>query len=99
MQCAFESTHRGPRPLDPEARIAACLYPAARVEHVVTQHDVLAGNVRLIGAPAVVATDNSAVGCRPLVPVTTAIFEAQLCRRAIARWHARDERLTLPRRL
>src|SRR5215467_11516676 len=96
MQRAFKSMHRGPWSLDPETRIAACQYSAAGIEHVFAQHDILAGNVRLIGASAIVATDNAAVGCRPLGPVNPAIFEGQLFRGVIARWQAGDERLDLP---
>src|SRR4249920_907570 len=91
MQCALESFYCGPWALHAEGRVAARLYPAARIEHVLAQLDVLARNVWLIRAAAVVATDDSAVGGRTLRPVDPVILERKLLRRMITRWQTRDK--------
>ena len=91
MQCALESFYRGPWAGHAEGRVAACLYPAARVEHVLAQLDILARNVWLVRAAAVVATDDAAVGGRALRPVDPVILERELLRRMVARGQTRDE--------
>ena len=54
--------HDGPWALHAEGRVAARHLPAAGVEHVIAQLDVLARNVLLVRAAAVIATDDAAVG-------------------------------------
>ena len=74
-----------------EGRVAARHHPATRVEHVIAQHDVLARNVLLARAAAIVAADDAAVGGRALRPVDPVILERQLLRRVIARGQTRNE--------
>ena len=88
--------HRGAWALHAERRVAARLHPATRIEHVVAQHDVLARNVWLVRAAAVIATDDAAVGRRALRPVDPVAVKRQLLRRVIARWQTCNERRDLP---
>src|SRR5436190_8122036 len=62
----------------PERRVTAGMHATAGVEHVVTQHNVLAGYVGLIQAAVVVAPDHAAVGRRPLRPVDPPVLEREL---------------------
>src|SRR6478672_2925555 len=50
-------------------------FPAARVEQVVAERDLLTRNIRLVCAAAIVETDDAAVGRRSLGPVNPAPFE------------------------
>ena len=74
----FRSFYRRPFALRAELRVAARHHPATRIEHVLAQHDVLARNVWLTRAAAVVAADDAAVGGRALRPVDPIILERQL---------------------
>src|SRR5438552_11602739 len=65
-------------------RVAAGLHPAARVEHVVAERDVLAGDVRLIRAAAIVTTDHAGIGRRPLRPIDPPSLELHLLRGMVA---------------
>src|SRR5262249_55244939 len=91
MHGACESPHNCPRLLCAEGRVAACLNPAARIEHVLAQRDILARNVWLVQATTVVATDEPAVGGRALRPVDPITLERQLLRRMITGWQARNK--------
>src|SRR4029077_6675891 len=94
--CVFESRHSRAFALRAERRVAARKHPATRIEHVLAQHDVLARDVGLVRAAAVVATDDAAVGRRALRPVDKVAVERQLLRRVIARWQTFNERRDLP---
>src|SRR6202011_697673 len=48
MLGAFERRHSGSGALGAERGITACFYSPSGIEHVLTQHDVLAGDVLLI---------------------------------------------------
>src|SRR6267143_935038 len=60
------------------------------------QRNVLARDVMLIGAIAVVATHDPGVGRRPLRPVDPAVFEGDLLRRVVAGRQSGNERGNLP---
>src|SRR5689334_6665089 len=62
IACTSEGLHRRSRLLDAKFRIPARLDPATGVEHVLAQNDVLAGNIRLVGAATVVTPNDTAVG-------------------------------------
>src|SRR5436309_15948264 len=89
---ACEGLDGATRILFAEWRIAASLHPAARVKHVVAELDVLARDVRLIQAAAIVATDHTGIGRRPLRPVDPPILELHLLRRMVAGRQPHDER-------
>src|SRR4029453_18108556 len=59
---AREGLDGATRILGAEWRVAARLHPATRVEHVAAKRDVLAGDVRLIQAAAIVTTDHAGIG-------------------------------------
>src|SRR5262245_65415779 len=61
---AFEGFHGRSGPLNAEGGVAARLYTAAGIEDVVTELDVLTGDILLIGAASVVTTNHTAVGRR-----------------------------------
>src|SRR5439155_15711930 len=79
-----------------EGRVAAGQNTATRVEEVGTQRDVLARDILLVGAVAVVTTDHAGVGRRPLGPVDPAVFEGDLLRRVVSRGQTADERGDVP---
>src|ERR1051326_1632197 len=78
MAGALKRMNRRPWALLAEFGIPARFNPAARVKHVVAQNDVLAGNVLLIRATAVVAPHDAAVRGGALRPVDPAILEGEL---------------------
>src|SRR5579871_6046810 len=94
VECALERLDSGSRPLNAERRIAARLR-RARVEHVLAQDDVLAGNVLLILASAVIQADDAAVGGGTLRPVDPAVAERELFAGVVARRQSGDERRDL----
>src|SRR5256884_1928663 len=63
---AGEGLHRGSGLRNTEGGVTAALHAVARVEYVLAQHDVLAGDVGLILTTAVVQSDHAAVGRGPL---------------------------------
>src|SRR5262249_59844468 len=75
-----------------ERRVAARLHPAARVEQIVAERDVLTGDIGLVRAAAVVAADHARVGGRALGPVDPAVLEGDLLRRMVAGRQLGDER-------
>ena len=64
-----EGRYRGPRLLNSEGGIPARRHSVARAEDVLAERDVLARDIGLILAAAIVETDDAAVGRRPLRPV------------------------------
>ena len=74
-----------------ERHVTAREDPAARVENVIAQDDVLAGNVRLVLAAVVVQSDHAAVGRRALRPVDPSALECELLGGMIAGGKAGDE--------
>src|SRR5262249_11536769 len=59
---AFDRRHGGSGALGAERGITACFYSPSGVEHVLTEHDVLAGDVLLIRPVTIVATNHAAIG-------------------------------------
>src|SRR5262249_60699308 len=49
-----------------EGRITTGFHPTSGVEYIVAQHDILARDILLVRATAIIATDDAAVGGRPL---------------------------------
>src|SRR5262249_25754641 len=86
-----EGRDRSPLLLLAEWRIAAGFEPAARIEHVVAQDDVLARDVGLVGAASIGEADDAAVGRRTLRPINPAAFERQLLGRIVAGGQVADE--------
>src|SRR5439155_26986795 len=89
---AVEGFHRRTWTLDAERGIAARFLSSAGIEHVLAQHDVLTWNVLLVRAVAVVATDDAAIGRRPLRPVDPFVVERELLGRMVTRWQSHNER-------
>ena len=75
----------------PNGRIAARIFAAARVKDVLAERDVLAGDVVLVHAAAVVAPDDAGVGRRALRPVDPVVLDVDLLGRMIAGGQPRDE--------
>src|SRR5262249_36750913 len=96
MQRAFKSMHRGPGSLHPERGITARQFSSTGIEHVVAQHNILARNILLIGASAVIAPHDSRVGGRPLRPISPAICKGEWFCGVITRGQASDEGEALP---
>ena len=63
---AFKGFHGRAWTRRAEGRITTGLNPASGVEHIVAQHDILARDILLVRATAIIATDDAAVGGRPL---------------------------------
>src|SRR5207249_5610548 len=82
-----------------KGRVPACLDPTSGVEEIVAEDDVLTRDIRLVHAAAVVATDHTRVGRRPLGPVDPATLESDLLGRVIAGRQAGDERADAPIRI
>jgi len=72
--------------------VAAGHDPATRVENIVAQLDVLARDIRLVLAAAIVTADDAAVGRRPLRPVDPPVLEGELLGRMVAGRQRGDER-------
>src|SRR6266478_5415869 len=84
MRGAVEGLDRRARACRAERGVTAGEDPAAGIERIVAQHDVLAGDVLLIGAVAIVAADDAAVGRRALRPVDKPALEGELLARMVA---------------
>src|SRR5262245_47578766 len=80
-----------------ELRVTAGHHPAARIEHVLAQHDVLTGDILLVRAATVVTANDTAVRRRSLRPVDPAVLERELLRGMVAGRQSRNERGDLPR--
>src|SRR6516225_8285001 len=87
-----ESRNPGARRLYPKRLVAAGCYASARLEYIVAQGDVLTGDIRLIQATVIIATDDPAIGGRALRPVDPATFECELLGRMVPRRQAGDKR-------
>src|SRR5260370_6535804 len=83
VQRALEGPHCCTWALRPELGVATGLHSTSRVEDIIAQHDILARDVLLVGAAAIVATHDAAVGRRPLRPVDPPTLERQLFRRVV----------------
>jgi len=64
---------RAPRILRVERRVAARELTISRIEDVLAERDILARDIGLVLAAAIVETDNAAVGRRPLRPVDPSV--------------------------
>src|SRR5437899_9800111 len=84
VQRALEGSHGRTWALRPELGVATGFHSTSRVEDIIAQHDILAGNVLLVRAVAVVPPDDAAVGRRPLRPVDPPTLKRQLFRRVVA---------------
>src|SRR5262249_8712072 len=93
-----ECRDRDPLSLHPERHIAARCYKGteARREYVLTERDVLTGNVRLVLATIIVEADVPAIGGRALRPIDPAIFERELLGWMIAGRQTGDKRRNDP---
>src|SRR5438067_7191269 len=96
VQGALERPYGRTGALDAECRITARRYSFSRYEYVIAQNDILARDIGLICAAAIVQSNDAAVGRRALRPVNPPVFERQLFRRMIASWQSGDERVHLP---
>lgn len=86
-----------PRILRVERRVAARELTITRREHVLAQRDVLARDIGLVLATAIVETDNAAVGRRSLGPVDPSVTpESQLLGRMVTGRQVDDERVNYP---
>src|SRR5262249_16680428 len=74
----LEGPHDGSRAADVVVRVAARKMSIAGIEEVVAERDVLAGDVVLVAAPAVVVSSDSGVRRRPLRPVDEAVLDENL---------------------
>src|SRR5205807_4319270 len=83
-------------PGDAMGRVPAGLVAITGVKRVLAQRDVLARDVLLVLATAVVVTDHAGVGRGPLRPVNPAVFEGDLFRRVVAGRQSGNERGYLP---
>src|SRR5437660_2459911 len=88
---ALERAHPRALPLDAMIREAARHVPIARVEDVVAQRDLLAGDVVLVAASAVVVAGHPRVGRRALRPVEETVLDDEQLGRVGAGRQAVDE--------
>src|ERR1700730_12074629 len=92
MNCAVrECRQSGAFSLRAEWRIAAGRHAAARIENIVAEGDLLAGDIRLVCTAAIVAADYAAICRRSLRPIDPAVVERQLFGRVVAGWQSADE--------
>src|SRR5262249_13687533 len=94
-----EGRYHAPRILRVEGRVAARELTVTRRENVLAQCDVLAGDIGLVLAAAIVETNNAAIGCRPLRPVDPSVA----AKRQVLSWmvtgrQVGDERVNPPGR-
>src|ERR1700730_14915258 len=97
VQRAFECLYRGAGPLHAKRGVATGQFPAAGVEQVFAEHDILTRDIGLIRAAAIVTADDTAIGCRPLRPVDPATFKYQLFRRMVSSGQSGNETRDWPR--
>src|SRR5207249_11877188 len=89
---ALKRAHRVSRSKDMVGRITTLLVrPGDRSGFIVTELDVLTGDLLLVVPASVVVTDDGGVGRRALRPVDPAIPELQLLGGMIAGRQTRDE--------
>src|SRR5262249_41359932 len=96
MSGAGEGLHSASFVSNAERGIAAGKHSPSGVEHVLTEHDVLAGNIGLILPATVIATDDPAVGRRALRPVDKVVLKVQLLGRVVTGWQVGNEGRDLP---
>ena len=98
---AFERRHRRPRTRHAEVRVSAGLnrllgrFPGVnnRSKRVLTQRDLLAGNIVLIAARAVVEPGHPGIGRGPLRPVQPPVLDEDLLGRVVAGRQPDDHRV------
>src|SRR5207245_10713846 len=73
----LERMHGRPRAGDAVRRVPAREITIAGVERVLAEHDVLPGDVLLVGASAIVVTDDAGARGRPRRPVGPATLARQ----------------------
>src|SRR5258708_21907006 len=81
---ALDRLYSRPGPRHAMRRVPACQMAVAGVERVLAEHDVLARDILLVLAMAVVWTDYAGGGLRPFRPVDPAVFEGDLLRRVVS---------------
>src|SRR6202011_3748593 len=87
----------GAGPLHAKWGVATGQFPAAGVEQVFAEHDILTRDIGLVRPAAIVTADDTAIGRRPLRPVDPATFKGQLFRRMVTGRQSGNERRDLPR--
>src|ERR1700680_2031643 len=92
MNCAVrECRQSGAFSLRAEWRIAAGRHAAARIKKMAAEGDLLAGDIRLVRAAAIVAADYATICRRSLRPIDPAVVERQLFGRVVAGWQSTNK--------